>query len=174
ADSDLLINLKRALRDLGDPFLPLVVVPRELRLLIVSAKIRIDPDQRWEPVATRVRDALLDAFGFERMELARGVASSRVLSVMQAVRGVSWVDLDAFGAIDTMVTPTTGARRLLTPAELSAAVAKVVATVATDGVAPAVQSQRARRDSRTALILPAQLVLLSPDAPETLVLNQLK
>lgn len=167
-DSDLLIHLRRALRELSDPYQPLAVEPRELRLLIVSAGLRIEPDQLWEPVVTRVRRALLEAFGFDRRELAQGVAGSEVLSVMQAVRGVSHVDLDVFGAIDTAVLDD-GVLRPLTPRQTADAVAAVVAA----GVAPAVQAARARRSPDGTAVLPAQLVLLSGDVAETLVLNQL-
>ena len=167
ADSDLMINLRRALRDLGDPFLPLTVVPRELLLLIVSAKLRIHPDHLWESVASRTRAALLHAFGFEQRELAQGVASSEVLSVIQGVPGVAYVDLDVFGAIATTVIDG-GTARPLTPEETADAVAQVTAR----GVVPAVQSRRARREPDGKGVLPSQLALLSPEVPETLVLNQ--
>lgn len=167
ADSDLMINLRRALRDLGDPFQPLTVEPRELRLLIVSAKLRIDPDYLWEPVVTNVRAALLDAFGFEQRELAQGVASSDVLSVIQAVPGMVYVDLDAFGAIDTTIVVGDDPARPLTPEETAGAVAKVVQA----GVAPAVQVWPARRID--GVVRPAQLALLSSEVAEMLVLNQL-
>lgn len=168
ADSDLMINLRRALRELGDPFLPLAVVARDLRLLIVSAKLRIHADYVWESVVTQVRGALLNAFGFEQRELAQGVASSEVLSVMQAVPGVVYVDLDVFGAIETTVFDG-DIPRPLTPDETAAAVAQVNA----GGVASAVQARRARRHPDGKRVLAAQLALLSADVPETLVLNQM-
>jgi len=168
ADSDLMINLRRALRELGDPFLPLAVVARDLRLLIVSAKLRIHADHVWESVVAKVRGALLDAFGFEQRELAQGVASSEVLRVMQAVPGVVFVDLDVFGAIETTVVDG-DATRPLTPVETAAAVAQVNAV----GVASAVQARHARRHPDGKRVLAAQLALLSADVPETLVLNQM-
>ncbi|MEW7847669.1 putative baseplate assembly protein [Massilia aurea] len=170
SDSDLLRNLRRALRDLGDPFQPLAVAPRELRLLIVSAGLRIDADRSWEPVVAAVRAALVDAFGFARREVAQGTASSEVLSVIQAVPGVAWVDLDVFGAIDTVKREEAKGARPLTPGETANAVMAVVDAQ----VAPAVEAKPARRASDGKTILPAQLALLSADVPETLVLNQLK
>lgn len=168
AHSDLMTNLRLALRELGDPFLPLAVVPRDLRLLIVSAKLRIHADYLWESVVTKVRGALLNAFGFEQRELAQGVASSEVLSVVQAVPGVVYADLDVFGAIETTVLDGDTARPL-TPDETAAAVAQVNA----DGVASVVQARRARRHPDGKTVLPAQLALFSADVPETLVLNQM-
>lgn len=168
AGSELMINLRRALRELGDPFLPLSVVTRDLLLLIVSAKLRIDADRVWETVVTQVRAALLQAFGFERRELAQGVASSEVLSVIQAVPGVAYVDLDVFGAIDTTIIDG-GIARPLTPDETAAAVAQVSAS----GVRSAVQARRARRQPDGRRVLAAQLAILSAEVPETLVLNQI-
>ncbi len=167
ADSDLLLNLRRAMRALGDPFQPVLIAPRELRLLIVDARLLIHPDHVWEVVVQAVRAALLAAFGFQRRALAQGVAMSEVVAVMQQVAGVEMVDLDVFGAIDTQVADA-GTRRLRTPPELAAA----VQAVAKAGVAPAVQAARARRDADGNL-LPAQLVLLSATVPDTLVLNQI-
>lgn len=167
ADSDLLVNLRRAMRALGDPYQPVQIAPRELRLLIVDARLQIHPDHVWEVVVQAVRAALLAAFGFRFRALAQGVAMSEVVAVMQRVPGVVMVDLEAFGAIDTVVADGSW-RRLRTPPELADAVQKVVKL----GVAPAVQAARARRDAGGA-ILPTQLVLLSAAVPDTLVLNQI-
>jgi hypothetical protein len=167
SDSRLLANLRRALRQFGDPFLPLAVEPRELLLLLVSAGLRIDADHLWEPVATQARTALLDAFGFTQRELAQGAASSEALAVLQAVPGVLYVDLDVFGAIET-VGVNHGVRLPKTPEET----AKAVAAAVHQGVVPAVQARRARRAPGGAL-QPAQLLLLSGAVPDTLVLNQI-
>jgi hypothetical protein len=169
-DADLLLDLRRALRDFGDPFQPVAVAPRELRLLIVSAFLRIDADRLWEPVVAAVRAALLAAFGFARRELGQGAASSEVLAVIQAVPGVAYVDLDVFGAIDTLIAVEGQAPRPLAPIETAAAVQAVVDAK----VVPAVNAKGVRRGANGKTILPAQLVLLSADLPETLVLNQLK
>ena len=168
-DSDLLLNLRRALRALGDPFQRLVVEPRTARWLIVSAKLAIDPDQVWAAVVARVRAALLDAFGFERRALAQGVARSEVIAAMQAVPGVDWVDLDAFGAIDTIDADTSAP---LLPDRITASVASLVAAGAAGTMPSAVQSARARRVTADGPLRPAELVILTPDVPETLVLNR--
>jgi hypothetical protein len=167
-DSELMLNLRRALRELGDPFQPLQVASRELRLLVIAAGLRLEPDRLWEPVVTRVRAALLEAFGFEARELAQGVASSEVLCVMQSVPGVAGVDLDVFGAIDTVHDDAGGARPA-SPREIADAVREVFQA----GLVPAVQSLRARPAADSRGLLPAQLVLLSAEVPETLVLNRL-
>ena len=116
--SDLFRNLRRALHDFGDPFQPVQLAVRELMLMVISARVRLMPDYQWEPVVVRVREALLDAFGFEARELGQDVLLSEVISVMQSVRGVAYVDVDSFGGIPEKINDF-GARRLLTPDEIS-------------------------------------------------------
>jgi predicted phage baseplate assembly protein len=98
--SDLHRNLLEALRRHGDPNLAVQLDVRELLALTLSAKVGLQPDEAWEFVEPRVRAALLDAFGFERRELAQNVYRSEVIACIQAVRGVAWVDIDAFGSLD--------------------------------------------------------------------------
>ncbi len=98
--SDLYRNLLQALQRYGDPSLPVRLDVRELLALTVSAKVGLLPDFAWESVEPAVRAALLDAFGFERRALAQSVYLSELVACMQAVRGVAWVDVDAFGSLD--------------------------------------------------------------------------
>lgn len=168
--SDLFRNLRRALTDLGDPFQPVRLATRELLLIVISAGVRIDPDYRWESVVTELRGQLLESFGFERRELAQDVTSSEVLSALQSVPGVVYVDLDAFGVVPS-TTADPGAedgRRPLTPDETAIEVARIV------GQAPAsrVLAEPARVDAVG--ILPAQLAVVVPEVAATLVLNQIK
>jgi predicted phage baseplate assembly protein len=167
--SDLFVNLARALRDLGDPLQPVELAWRELLILMISARIRIDPAYRWEMVVTDVRARLLEAFAFERRDLGQDVTSSEVLSVMQSVRGVTYVDLEAFGAIPA-TTPDPLAedgRRPSTPAEIADAVTGVIA-----GPLPARVPAGIARRSGNALVA-AELAVLVPDVPATLILNQI-
>jgi len=124
-------------------------------------------------VITAVRSALLDAFGFERRELGESVQASEVLSVMQGVSGVDYVDLDAFGAVATTVADASAeeGRRPSTPSEIAAAIATIVSAAAAGGVTDSVPASLAATDASG--IRPAELVLLSPDVPATLVLNQI-
>lgn len=167
SDSELFINLRRALRDLGDPFQPIELVLRELLVLVVEARIRILSDYQWEPVVTQVRARLLETFSFERRELAQDVTRSEVLSAIQSVRGVAYVDLDCFGAIPTTIADADAqdGHRPMTPSETADAVAKLV-------LSDRVSANAARRDGDS--IMPAQIAILLPDVPATLVLNQLK
>lgn len=165
--SQLLVALRKAYRQLGDPFQAVQVEPRERLLLVVEAGLRIDPDRRWEVVAAAVRKALLDTFGFERRILGEGVASSEILNAIQSVEGVAMVDLDVFGAIPAATTGSDGARRPLTPGETEEAIKVAVAA----GVAAKVDARRVRLQD--GLLVPAELLVLSPEVAATLVLNQI-
>jgi hypothetical protein len=166
------VNLRRALRDLGDPFQPVELATRELLVLVISANVRIDPDYQWEVVVAQVRARLLEALGFDCRELGQGVATSEVLSAMQAVPGVVYVDLDSFDSIPTTFPDANApmGRRPLTPDETAAQIARVLGESPGVGVAVSL----ARLESGQSVITPAELAVLLADVPETLVLNQIK
>jgi hypothetical protein len=200
--SDLFRNLRQALHDFGDPFQPIRLAVRELMMIVISARVRILPDYQWEPVVVRVRDALLDALGFESRELGQDVLLSEVISVMQAVRGVAYVDVDTFGGIPEKIKEN-GERRLLTPDEISESVdclstqwtqddmeawckgkeeneecekytecKKYGNVEKTKGVRQRLRVNLAGLEG--GVIRPAQLAFLTPDVPETLILNRIE
>lgn len=156
---ELLGNLRAALRRFGDPRQPVRVAPRELVLLVLSANVKRHADHRWEDVEAALRAALAGAFGFERRDLAQAVHSSEVLAAMQAVRGVEWADLDVLAGVaeeDLTADPLGD----LTPALL------------TDQPRRSVGALRARLDER-GRPRPAQLLLLQPDLPDTVLLREM-
>jgi len=183
--SDLYRNLLDALQMQGDRDLPLRVDTRELKMLVLSAKIRILPDYLWDPVVAAVRAHLLDAFGFARRGLGQWALLSEVISEIQKVRGVDYVDVDAFGAVAEKIPDTaqdgTPIRRPLTPAEVIAAVQLIVDP---DSVLKIFRS-RAAKDrlpknvdawpggSDAGVLRPAELVIFAPAIPDTLILNQI-
>lgn len=202
--SDLFMNLRQALHDFGDPFLPIQLNVRELMFILISANVRILPDYQWEPVVTDLRAALLEAFSFERRELGQDVLLSEVISEIQKVRGVDYVDVDAFGGIPEKIN-VNGERRLLTPDEISEAVDCLNTQRTNDdmetwcedidykedtecikynkckkyGNIEKVKGVRQRLRVNIAglegdVIRPAQLAYLTSDVPETLILNQIK
>lgn len=189
--SDLFLNLGRALRTLGDPFQPVQLAVREMLLMVLSARVRIHPDYLWEDVATRLRAALLSTFGFEIRGLGQNVYLSEVYAVMQAVRGVIYVDVENFGGVPEKVSAA-GTRRLLTPDEFTSAVRSIANPPSKDKgeYRPIITARRVatkvRRDDTGIaaqvllvnragfdghLICPAQLALLSGELPDTLILT---
>ncbi|TXI18792.1 MAG: putative baseplate assembly protein [Nitrosomonas sp.] len=183
-NSDLFRNLQQALLDFGDPYQAVQLEIRELMLIVISAGISVLPDYQWEPVVTDVRYALLDAFSFDRRELGQDVMLSEVISVIQAVRGVAYVDVDILRGIPEKIADMEhpGQRRLLTPAEIAM---KVSGSLMDDSGDPLMDSNGkplkeplARvavnlATNKSSTILPAQLAFLTPEVPETLILNQI-
>jgi hypothetical protein len=98
--SDLYRNLYAALHRFGDPYLPIAVTVRERLTLVISANVKVDPDYQWETLEPNTRAALLDRFSFAQMNLGEHVFLSDAIDAVQAVRGVVYVDVDVFAAID--------------------------------------------------------------------------
>jgi hypothetical protein len=158
--SDLFANLKKALRQYGDPMQGLQVAVRKVNLLVISAKISLDPDYLWEAVEPKIRAALLDTFGFARRELGQDALSSEAISAIQAQAGVVYADLDIFDSVSEDATA----------AELAAIAARLKLN-------ERIRAPKARPGSgaprRLSSILPAELVYLSPAVPDTLILTEL-
>ncbi|MEO8576986.1 MAG: putative baseplate assembly protein, partial [Gemmatimonadales bacterium] len=180
--SDLFTNLNLAFSRLGNLRQPVELATRELVLLVIAARVRVAEDYRWDLVEPHVRAALLDTFGFERRELGQPATSSEVIATIQRVPGVEYVDLDTFGGIPEFVAVAgpPPSRRPITPGEIAALVKERLepppGTTPTDcnwlpPFCPVV-AELAGPDEN-GLIRPAQLAILSPDAPNTLVLSSI-
>lgn len=114
-DSALIGNLRESLRQFGGflpgpgdvlktPGTPAVTLTLRIRnalLLGLRGQVRLREGYVWEAVLPRIRAALFAAFGFEAREIGQVSRPGEVLAVIQDVRGVGWVDLQAFGAIST-------------------------------------------------------------------------
>ena len=182
--SDLFTNFVASLQAAGDPYLRTCVDPRELVLLVLVANVRVNPDYLWERVEPTLRAALLGAFSFERRALGQSVAASEILAVMQAVKGVNYVDIDAFGGIPEKQADGKGGRTPLSPKEIADRVGQmksdpcVPATLAGFEAPPEdppkssmpVDDTFASGDS----LRPAQLAIFSPEVRDTLILKEIK
>jgi hypothetical protein len=104
---------------------------RELIVLVFSANVRLALEYQWEPVVTEIRAALLDIFGFQKRALGQSVLLSEVISAIQKIEGVEYVDVDAFGGIPEMKAGTDGSRRLLTLDEMSIAAMEIAVPAST-------------------------------------------
>jgi uncharacterized phage protein gp47/JayE len=159
-NSDLYRNLVQALHRFGDPHQPIQVALRRLKLLVVSAGVQVQPDYRWESVEPRIRRALLDALGFDRRELGQSGFPSEVISIIQAVEGVAYVDLRIFDAVPEHIT-----------------VEELAQLAASLALRSSVEAELARIDPAatgpTRPILPAELAILTPDIPDTLLLTEI-
>jgi hypothetical protein len=167
--SDLYQNLRLALRQYGDPDQPFQVAIRELLMLVISVHVKLLPDYLWEPVAKAIRDLLLDTFSFERRELGQDVLSSEVIATIQSVEGVAYVDLDILGGIPEKKAEGR-IRRLLTPREITETVAAML-PLAGKKYAPEQRVRINLANFEGETLRPAQLAFLTPDVPDTLILN---
>jgi predicted phage baseplate assembly protein len=151
--SDLYRNLLAALGRFGDPLQPLQVESFERVLLIVSAKISLLSDYLWESVKEKMRATLWEKLGFESRELGQDVTLSEVLSLMQSVPGVNYVDFELLDSVSEkqLKDPNFGSKLTLKPR---------------------VNADLARMNDTMDEILPAQLVFLSRDAADTLILEE--
>jgi hypothetical protein len=157
--SNLYRNLLRALHDHGDPYQPIGLAVRELLLLVISGNVRLLPDYEWEAVAPRIRASLLDTFSFERRELNQDVFLSEVISTIQAVEGVDYVDVDTLAPVDEeqvkgLFSGKDGKLDLGLPPNGRITVAPARADTTVPGGCRA-----------------AQIAFLTSDVPDTLILN---
>jgi hypothetical protein len=122
-------------------------------LLVISAKVNVLPEYLWEKVKDQMRALLLDKLSFENRELGQSVMLSEVLSLMQSVPGVNYVDFEILDSVSeaTLADPNFGAKLALKPR---------------------VNASLARMNADRTDILPAQLIFLSPDAVDTLILEE--
>ena len=179
-ESDLHRNLLASLRGLGDPGLVVQVAMRERVTLVLQARIKLSDGHRWEPVATAVRERLLDRFGFDKRPLARPALLCEVIAAIQSVRGVSWVDVDHFGGIpETFLDPSQNHKRVLVTQDVITKTVGIItgAQHSTFNSKPAdMPAQRVDAGGAAlegAAIRPARLAMFSPAVPDTLILNQI-
>jgi len=158
-DSDLFLNLEAALRRFGDPRQPLRLEVREAAFLFLQAEVRVLPDYEWDKVEPKIRAALLDAFGFARRDLGQDALLSEVYRTIQGVRGVDLSDVDIFDEVTASVDPE----------ELKEQAGKL----AKDQPGKRLRARPARNDKELG-IRPAQLLYLTPEVPDTLVLKERK
>jgi hypothetical protein len=181
-DSDTFRNLVAALRKYGDEALPVQIEPRELVVLVLSAKVRIAPDYLWDKVAEKIRATVAEAFGFAKRALGQPALLCEIMSVIQNVEGVAYVDVDAFGGLpekkpetDSKNAPT-GKRRLLTLTELAAQVRAMIDLSRGGDQTPPAPADRVDvnlADFENGSLRPAQLAIFTPAVPDTLILNQI-
>ncbi|MEU4421718.1 putative baseplate assembly protein [Actinoplanes sp. NPDC024001] len=202
AEDGIVRALRASLATFGDPQLPVAVAIREPVLLVIAANVRVHPDHSWPIVEPAVRAALLDRLGFERRELAQPAYLSEVIAAAQAVPGVDWVDVDLFAGVPGSLTPDaldrlgqdlTGARPVVPArparfeeARYTVSEPETVAAVAARHGTTVGELQRLNPGltgpdqelpaGRTLIVFrgvrPAQLVLLSPRIPDTLILKE--
>ena len=105
-DSPLYQHLLKAMLAAGDPQVPLIVQSYEPRLFQLAAAVKVDADFLPEKVLAAVEQRLRTQFSFAARSLGQPVSLSEVVAVMQNVRGVVAVDVNAFFASEVNATAT--------------------------------------------------------------------
>jgi hypothetical protein len=158
--SDLSANLLTSLQTYGDPHQPVQVAIRRVRLIVMSATVAIAPDRAWEDVAPKLRAAILALFAFDARDLGQPAVQSEAVAALQNVPGVTWVNITTFDSVAESVTAPELAS-LGSTLKLQPFIASELAYV--DFTAAPGSANR---------IVPAELVFVTPDIPDTLILSQ--
>ena len=158
--TDLYQALQQALLQAGDPYQPLQIALRRLKVLVMSASVKVLPDYTWETVAANLRSTLLALYSFDNRELGQAAFLSEAVSAMQAVAGVQYVNMQVFDSVAESVT--------------AAQLASLAATLTLRSL---VDAELARVDPTATdpaqRILPAEVAILTPDIPDTLILTEI-
>lgn len=94
-DSAAYKNLLAAMRNAGDPHVPLRVQTFRPAPFTLDANMKIDPDYQSDIVLKQVERKLRAEFSFDARSFGQPVALSQIVSVMHSVPGVIAVDLNA-------------------------------------------------------------------------------
>jgi hypothetical protein len=91
-----LATLRTVIGGISDPATGLTIAHFRPAWFHVEAGIALLPGHPPGTVLPRVEEALRDRFGFAARSLGQPVAKSEIITVVQAVEGVDWIDVDAF------------------------------------------------------------------------------
>lgn len=106
---DTLKTLLAALRNVGNPLMPVLVKSTPPIHFKLGAKVTASADRAPDQVLGAVRDALRQQFAFGAREFGQGVALSEVIALMQNVPGVDSVAIGEFARPDQPSSPHTAA-----------------------------------------------------------------
>jgi hypothetical protein len=114
----------------------------------------------WESVAPKIRTALLALFAFDARDLGQTAFQSEAVLAVQSVEGVAFVNVTVFDGVPENIT-----------------VAQLAALGSTLRARQYVRAELARIDPTVApgspgRIEPAELVFMTPDIPDTLILTE--
>jgi len=104
-------NLLAAIDGARPPYQPLRVAPCRYLGFGLRAGLGIDPRYETPKVLQAARARVLEAFGFAARAFGQPVHGAEVLTVLQGVPGVQWVDLDSLvldGGLNTGLNPGLG------------------------------------------------------------------
>ena len=157
--SDLYANLLASLQTYGDPHQPVELAVRRTRLIVLAATVGLSSDYFWDDVIPTVRAAVLALFGFDARELGQAAFQSEAVAAMQAVKGVAWVNITTFDSVAEEIS----AEKLAGLASSLKGRPYIFAELA--------QVNKLATPGSANRITPAELVFMTQDIPDTLILT---
>jgi predicted phage baseplate assembly protein len=148
-NSPVIVNLESTLLDQGSPEIKVVVAPRTLLVLVLSADVTLQPGFQWETVAPAIRAALLATFGFDQRDLEQTAYRSEAIAAIVGVSGVANVDIVVFEGF----TDSSAIAKLADGAS-NASIPASPATLNSDGT-----------------VNGAQLAIFKPELPDSIILQ---
>lgn len=158
--------------------------------------MKIDPKRQWELVQPEIRKALLQRFHYDRSDLGQDLLLSDAIAVIQKVEGVLYVDVDKFDAVRQQDVSSLAARlndlkrrprirvNLARYTSDNAELEEVGLPTNNGMVAPVTTptppstdgsgNGSTKPDPNAPLIRAAQLCYLTPDIPDTLILEAIR
>jgi predicted phage baseplate assembly protein len=91
-------ELATALRNFGDPFVPIVVKTFRSVLFRVEAAVKVQPDRIPAVVQKAIEEALRERYSFDAQSFGQPLFRSEVISVVQSVEGVLSATVTLFDA----------------------------------------------------------------------------
>ena len=89
-------NITQSIERFKDPPIPFMLDSFNQKTFSLAAKIKVSEDMLSDKVLESVKNIILDTFSFEKRQFAQPVTLSEVLTLIQNVQGVLFVDLDEF------------------------------------------------------------------------------
>jgi hypothetical protein len=161
--SDLYHNFQLSLQTYGDPFLDVQVCLRKVKLLVIAAGVQLQPEYDWDSAEPQIRAAVLALFSFDARDLGQPAFLSEAIAAIQAVEGVLYVNPTTFDSVSDDTTIDQLAK-LASTLKLHQAVRAHLARLNPQADPAGDPCQRIRA---------AELVYLTPDIPDTLILSNL-
>jgi predicted phage baseplate assembly protein len=159
-------TLVKALREFGDPDLPVRVEQRERLVVVLEAELGIDEDYEFSDVQQQARTALTTAFGFDRRALGQSLYPGEVLTVLQGVKGVTSARLTVLANVAGL--DENG--KALSLGDIADGLNQIAKSAGTPkGVNPVITRPARRQQGK---LFPAQLAYLSDAIPGTLILTE--
>lgn len=172
-DNPLFSNLMQAFGIFGDPSQQFSLRNREASLLILSAKVKIKPRYEWDKVQPKIRAALLERFHYDRQELGMDLLLSDAIAAIQSIDGVLFVDVDKFDAVRQDEISNLAARLQANSLKRRPRVPVELARFTSDADELAYPPPTEENASLPRLRA-AQVCYLTPDIPDTLILEQIR